>query len=293
MSGELSYLEAVLASPLLQRAVIAGALCGLCCACLSPLVVLRRMAFIGDGIAHAAFGGIGLALFLLATARYDDPAVQAITLLFSVVLGVGIGIATRRGGSAKLAEDSAIGVAFSVSMALGALLIALRQRHTPKFVPSMDAYLFGSLINIGPADVWLLAGVAVAVVALLVLLQKEILYYAFDARLAEASGLNMGLVHYLFIMLLVLTVAVSARVVGIVLVSASLVIPGVIALKLCRRLAVSMLLAAVVGVASFELGMYVSYQQNVLPGAAIILIQFALLLLVYGYRALRADRAGE
>ena len=142
--------------------------------------------------------------------------------------------------------------------------------------------------NIGPADIWMLAGVAAAVVALLVLLQKEILYYAFDARQAEASGLNMGLVHYLFIMLLVLTVAVSARVVGIVLVSASLVIPGVIALKLCRRLAHAMLAAAVVGVASFELGMYISFQQRVHPGAAIILSQFALLLLAWVYGALKA-----
>jgi zinc transport system permease protein len=287
MNHEMTFLQAVLASPLLVRALLAGGLCGLCCACLSPLVVLRRMAFVGDGMAHAAFGGIGLALFLLAGSRYDDVSVQVVTLLFALVVGAGIGVATRKGGGATLAEDSAIGIAFSVSMALGVLFIALRQRHSPQYVPSMDAYLFGSLWNIGAADVWLLAGVAAAVVALLVLLQKEILYYAFDARLAELSGLNMGLVHYLFILLLVLTVTVSARVVGIVLVSASLVIPGVIALKLCRRLALSMLAAAGVGVVSFELGLYVSYQQQVHPGAAIILIQFAMLLLAAGYRALK------
>jgi len=271
--------------------MLAGALAGVSCAVLSPLVVLRRMAFVGDGMAHAAFGGIGIALFLLPNAQYEDLSVQLVTLAFCLVLGGAIARASRSVSTEKIAEDSAIGIAFSVSMALGALFIALRQKRSAQNVPPMDYYLFGSMLNISSNDVLFLACIAVAVVVLMVLLRKEMLFYTFDARLAEASGLNVGVFHYLFMMLLVLTVVVSSRVVGIILVSTSLILPGVIALKICNRLAPAMLAAAIVGIASFELGLYTSYEfsgggAQIHPGTTIILIQFALLLCVSAFRRL-------
>jgi zinc transport system permease protein len=286
--SEPTFFEAVSQTPLLQRAVVAGALAGVCCASLSPLVVLRRMAFVGDGMAHAAFGGIGLALFLLSSARYDDISVQLITVGFCLALGVAIGKVSRRADSGKLAEDSAIGVAFSVSMALGAMLIRLREKRLgAQFVPPMDVYLFGSILNISNSDIYILAGVTAAVLAVLVIFQKEILFYTFDARLAEVSGLNVGLLHYLFLLLLILTVVVSSRVMGIVLVSASLVLPGVIALKLSSRLIPAMLLAALVGIVSFEAGLYASYVYEVHSGSAIILSQFMLMIVAYAISFVR------
>jgi ABC-type Mn2+/Zn2+ transport system permease subunit len=285
--SEPSFLQAVAESPLLQRAAVAGALAGLACAALSPLVVLRRMAFIGDGVAHSAFGGMGLALFLLTGSRYGDLSVQLLTLGFCLVVGLAIGIASRNGEAGRITEDSAIGVAFAVSMALGALFLALRQRRDPQYVASLDQFLFGSLLNIGTTELVMLAVVAIAAIAILLLFQKEILFYAFDARLAEASGVNVARFHYLFLLLLVLTVVVSARVVGIILVSAALVLPGVTALRLCNRLAPAMLVAALVGVVSAELGLYASYVLSCQSGAAIILIQFALLLLAVLSTSLR------
>jgi zinc transport system permease protein len=289
--NEPSFIEVLLSTPLLQRAALSGALAGLCCACLSPLVVLRRMAFIGDGMAHAAFGGLGLALFALAGSGYDDLSVRLVTLLFCLAVGLAIGVASRQVNPRQISEDSAIGIAFSVSMALGAMLIALRQKQSPQYVPGMDRYLFGSLLNIGPADIWLLAGAALAVLALLLLFYKEIFFYAFDAKLAEVSGAHTGLVHYLFILLLVLTVVISSRVVGIILVSASLILPGVIALKLCARLFPAMAVSAGVGVASFEAGLYFSYQYDFLhPGSAIVLTQFVLLLAAEACRRMKVKR---
>lgn len=277
--NEPTFFEAVSQTPLLQRALGAGALAGVSCAVLSPLVVLRRMAFVGDGMAHAAFGGIGLALFLLPNAQYDDLSVQFVTIAFCVALGVAVGVVSRKATDSKIAEDSAIGIAFSVSMALGALLIALRQRRGAQYVPPMDYYLFGSLLNIGTPELVMLAGIAVSVLVVMILFHKELMFYTFDARLAEVSGLNVGLFHYLFMSLLVLTVVISSRVVGIILVSASLVLPGVIALQVCRRLSSAMAVSALAGVCSFELGMYASYVMQVHPGSAIVLIQFALLLI--------------
>jgi zinc transport system permease protein len=286
-----NFIQDVLGVPLLVRALQAGALAGLCCAALSPLVVLRRMAFVGDGMAHAAFGGIGLALFLFADSSYDDLGVQAITLAFCLVLAIGIGKASRRAENKHLSEDSAIGIAFSVSMALGALFLKLRNANNPQYVTSMDTFLFGSLLNISPRDVWVLLGLASAVVVLLFMFQKELLFYAFDARLAEVSGLNVSALHYAFLLILVLTVVVSSRVVGIVLVSASLILPGVTALKLCRRLLPALALSSILGIFSFAMGMYLSYRGDVYPGSAIVLTQFALLLLASGWSLLSGKKA--
>ncbi|HYF52160.1 MAG TPA: metal ABC transporter permease [Planctomycetota bacterium] len=277
--AEPTFLDA-LSLPMVQRGLVAGSLCGLCCASLSPLVVLRRMAFVGDGIAHAAFGGMGIALFFVAGSRFEDNSVRAITILWCLVLGFAIGKVTRRGESGKLAEDSAIGIAFSVSMALGALLIMLKQQRERTYVQPIDALLFGNIFLLTDVDVVLLGALTVVILAVLAMFFKEIFFYAFDARLAEVSGVDARFIHYLFIMLLVLVVVISSRVVGIVLVSASLIIPGVIALRLCTRLLPAILTASVIGSLSFFFGMYLSHLWRVSPGSAVILLQFVCLLAV-------------
>ncbi|MCZ7643692.1 MAG: metal ABC transporter permease [Planctomycetota bacterium] len=286
-----SYLEALLHTPLLKRAAAAGALVGLACAALSPFVVLRRLAFVGDGMAHAAFGGLGLALFLFAGSKSDDPAVQLTMLGFCLALAVAVGRATRRreGGQDEggLAADSAIGIAFSVSMALGALLITLRYRREPQYAPSWEGYLFGSLTTIGQGQVWITLALAAAVLIALVVLHKELAFYTYDETLAELSGLPVGFLHYLFLILLVLTVVLAARIVGIVLVSSSLILPGVAALACSSRLTTALWVAGLVGVASYQLGLYASYRWNVPPGAAVILVQFAAVAAAQVYKRAR------
>jgi len=286
MAEPVSYWQAIQDTPLLQRAVGAGALVGLACACLSPFVVLRRMAFVGDGMAHAAFGGLGLGLFLIAGSRSDDASIQAITIGFCLVLAVAVGLVSRRGGQSRISEDSAIGIAFSVAMALGAMLITLRQRGEGQYAPSWEGYLFGSLLTIGAGQVWLTLALAAAVVVVLVVLHKELMYYTYDENLAEVSGLPVSFLHYLFLLLLVLTVVVAARIVGIVLASASLVLPGLIGLAVCKRLGEAVVFAGVVGVLSYEIGLYGSYVWNVPPGSVVILTQFAVFVAVLALRPL-------
>ena len=287
MNEPASYLQEVGSSPLLQRAVAAGALAGLACAVLSPYVVLRRMAFVGDGMAHAAFGGLGLGLFLFAGSTGEDVRVQAVTIGFCLLLAVAVGKASRRRVPNRITEDSAIGIAFAVAMALGALLISLRQRRDPLYAPSWEGYLFGNLLTIGPGQVWFMLALAAALILVLTLLHKELLFYSYDEGLAEVSGLPVAWLHYLFLLLLVFTVVVSSRVVGIVLVSASLILPGLMALALCQRLATALALAGLAGVASFELGLYASYAWKVPPGSAIILVQFIFLLAAYAVKRVR------
>ena len=286
MAEQISYVEAVLQTPLLQRAVGAGALVGLACACLSPFVVLRRMAFVGDGMAHAAFGGLGLGLFLISGSKSDDAAVQGITIGFCLVLALAVGRVSRR-GQGRISEDSAIGIAFSVAMALGALLITLRLRSEPQYA-NWEGYLFGNLTTIGQGQVWLTLALASTVVVLLAVLHKEWMFYTYDENLAEVSGLPVSLLHYLFLLLLVLTVVVAARIVGIVLASASLVLPGLASLAVCRSLGSALALAGVLGVVSYEVGLFCSYIWNVPPGSCVILAQFFFFVLATAARRLRA-----
>ncbi|MBE7464012.1 MAG: metal ABC transporter permease [Planctomycetes bacterium] len=291
MSAPISYWQAVAETPLLLRGACAGALVGLACACLSPFVVLRRLAFVGDGMAHAAFGGLGLGLFLIAGSRADDPLVQLIMLGFCLVLAVAVGRATRQRESGreegKLAADSAIGIAFAVSMALGALLITLRQRREPQYKAGWEGYLFGSLLTIGESQVWITFALAGAVLLALVLFHKELTFYTYDETLAELSGLPVGFLHYLFLALLVLTVVVSARIVGIVLVSSSLVLPGVAGLALAQRLPVAVCIAGAIGVLSYQVGLYASFTWNIPPGAAVVLVQFACVVAAQAVRVAR------
>jgi len=285
MATSVSFFEALLQTPLLQRALCAGALVGLACACLSPFVVLRRMAFVGDGMAHAAFGGLGLGLFLISGSKSDDVAVQGITIGFCLILAFAIGKVSRR-GQGRISEDSAIGVAFAVAMALGALLITLRFRSEPQYA-NWEGYLFGNLTTISAGQVGLTLGLAITVVVLLTVLHKEWMYYTYDENLAEVSGLPVSLLHYLFLLLLVLTVVIAARIVGIVLASASLVLPGLAALAVCRSLGSALALAGVLGVVSFEVGLYCSYVWNVPPGSCVILVQFSCFALASVARRLR------
>jgi manganese/iron transport system permease protein len=142
------------------------------------------------------------------------------------------------------------------------------------------------LLTIGAGQVWLTLALAAAVVVVLVVLHKELMYYTYDENLAEVSGLPVSFLHYLFLLLLVLTVVVAARIVGIVLASASLVLPGLIGLAVCKRLGEAVVFAGVVGVLSYEIGLYGSYVWNVPPGSVVILTQFAVFVAVLALRPL-------
>jgi len=289
MAEPATYLEAVRETPLLQRAVAVGALSGLACALLSPFVVLRRMAFVGDGMAHAAFGGLGVGLFLFAGSTSEDPSVQGLTIAFCLVLAVLVARVSRRGGSGRISEDSAIGIAFSVSMALGALLITLRFRRDPQYSPQWEQYLFGNLLTVGESQVWITLGLTLAVVVVLLALFKELSFYTYDETLAELGGLPAGVLHYLFMLLLVLTVTLTARVIGVVLVSASLVLPGLAALAVSKRLGPALAWAGLLGVVSYEAGLYFSYAWRVPPGSAVILVQFCFVAVALTWAKLKRE----
>jgi manganese/iron transport system permease protein len=260
------------------RALLASALVGVVCAVVGTYVVLRGIAFIGDAIAHAAFPGV-VAAYLLAIPFYLGAAVAA------VGTALAIGYVTRRSG---IRQDTVIGVLFAGTFAFGVFLFSAIEGY----VGDLFSFLFGYVLAISPDDLVALLLLGTGVIGVVLLLWKELLYATFDPLGAAASGIAVERLEYVFLALVALTIVVSLQAVGIILVVAMLVTPAATAQLLTVRFTRLMALAALVGITSAVLGLYLSYWLDVASGATIVLVQTGLFLLalVVGPRGMIARR---
>jgi zinc transport system permease protein len=261
-------------SPFMQHAFIAGIAVAAVCAVIGVFVVQRGLAFIGDGLAHACFGGIALGLYLHAS----DQKVLWIAMGFTTTIALGIGFVLRR---TQLRGDVATGVFFAFSFALGIVLLHLRTAHDKQI--DIEAILFGNILTVNP-DV-LITMLIVAGVALLgmAVMWSRLAYAIFDAELAAISGVPVALLEYLLLIQTAVVVVVSVKTVGVVLVSSFIVIPAATSRLIASSLARATAVALLIGVAGATLGLIVSYQLNLPTGATIILLHctcFAIALFV-------------
>jgi manganese/iron transport system permease protein len=248
------------------RALIAAVIVGTVCAVVGTFVVLRGIAFIGDAVAHAAFPGI-VGAFILGIPFYLGAAVAA------VGTSLAIGYVTRR---ARIRADTAIGVLFAGTFALGIFLYSTIQGY----VADLFSYLFGYLLSINQADLIGLIVLGGLVLAVVGVLWKELLYATFDPLGAAASGLRVEWLEYVFLALVALTIVISLQAVGIILVVAMLVTPAATAQLLTVRFGSLMALAVAFGVVTAVAGLYLSFWLNVASGATIVLVQTGLFLVV-------------
>jgi len=246
------------------RALIAATLTGLVCAVVGSYVVLKGLAFIGDAISHAAFPGIVAAL-LLKGSFYLGAGVAAVATALT------IGWVSRH---SRLRVDTAIGVVFAGTFALGVFLFS-SIRH---FVGDPLSYFFGDILAIGPDDLVGLLVLGGLILAMVGVFWKELLYATFDPLGAAASGLPVARLEYLVLALVALTIVVSVQAVGIILVVAMLVTPAATAQLVSVRYTRLMITAIAVGIGSAVAGLYASYWLDVASGATIVLIQTGLFL---------------
>jgi zinc transport system permease protein len=258
-----------------RHAMVAGAAIATLCSLLSVIVVLKRMAFIGEGLSHAGFGGIGTAVFLGMAGVNQD----LLVLGFCVMMAIGIGLLTRR---RQLAPDSAIGIVLVAAMAWGIFMSDLRRNvqgaawyvhwfGRPQAPPNLESLLFGSLVSIGRSDVYLAIIVAIIVLALLGLFFKEIVFYCFDEEVSRVYGVRTQLIHYLLLLALAITIVLTIRLAGFVLVSAMLVIPGATALLVSRRLGPALLLSWAIGLSGTLAGILLSLELgDISSGACVV-----------------------
>ncbi len=248
----------ILSHTFMQRALIEAVLVGGVCALIGVYVVLNGLSFIGAGISHSTFAGVGMGLLLGI-----DPVWTA--LLFSTGVAVSIGAVSER---SALSHDTAVGIFFAATMALGVLLISLMDNY----YVDIFSYLFGNILALTAGDIWMSAGMAALIAAIIALLFKEFLALSFDAELAGVMGLPVRSLRYLLLVLMALTVVLSVKSVGIVLVSALIVTPAAAAQQLTRSFKRMMLLSVVFGAGSSVAGLLLSYWINVPSGAGIVLV---------------------
>ncbi|MHB8894319.1 MAG: metal ABC transporter permease [Candidatus Geothermincolia bacterium] len=248
-----------------QTALIGGLLIAITCSFMSFFIIVRRLAFAGMGISHAAFGGVAIGI-----AAGVNPIVTAGG--FCVLVAGGIGWFSRKG---KLHEDTIIGILFSAAMALGVVLIAAAHAYNQDLL----SYLFGSILAVSWTDVVILAVMGLLAVGFMVLFFKELLFFTFDEETATASGVPVRFVYYGLLVTIALTIVVAIKLVGIVLVSALIVIPGATGLQISRNYRRVIIFSVASGIISVILGLQLSFSFNVASGAMIVLVMFALFLI--------------
>jgi ABC-type Mn2+/Zn2+ transport system permease subunit len=242
----------------MQRALLAGVLIGAVCAIIGVYVVLKGLSFIGAGIAHASFGGVALG-FVLGI----NPLISAIA--FCLATAWSIGLVARK---IQVKEDTAIGIFFASTMALGILFIGLMRGYKV----DLFGYLFGNILAVSVQDVWITLVLGIGVLVAVGLFFKELMFVTFDAEMAEVTGVPAGRVYFLLISLIALTIVLSIKVVGIVLVSALIVTPAAAAYQLTEDFRRMMALAIVIGVGSAVGGLLLSYPLNIASGSTIVLL---------------------
>jgi manganese/iron transport system permease protein len=255
-----------LASAFFVRARVAAALVGVVCAVVGTYVVLKGIAFIGDAISHAAFPGIVVA-YLIGAPFYLGAGVAA------VATAVAIGVVTRR---AAIRQDTAIGVLFAGTFALGVFLFSTIQGY----VADLFSFLFGNVLAISTDDLIGLSLLAAVVLLVVVVLWKELLYATFDPLGAGASGFRVEWLEYVFLALVALTIVISLQAVGIILVVAMLVTPAATAQLLTVRFGRMMALAVAIGSLSAIAGLYLSYWLDAASGATIVLVETGVFLAI-------------
>src|SRR5215217_2999851 len=247
------YLLAPLQFGFMQRGLLASVLVAAICGILGSFVVLKRLAFIGDALAHASFGGVALA-FVLGANIYLG------AFVFALATALGIGAISQRG---RVSSDTAIGVLFSGTFALGILIISRVESYTT----DLFGYLFGDVLSITESDLWTIAALGLVVLALV---------GAFYPTVAAATGVPARALEYLLLALLGATIVTAIQAVGIVMVVALLVTPAATAYLFTSRFHHMILASVVVGAFSALLGIYLSYYLDLASGAAIILVATAL-----------------
>ena len=257
----------------MRHALAAGLLASVICGIMGTLAVVNRLVFLSGGIAHAAYGGIGMALFfgwpyLAGTIGF---ALAAAFLMAAVSLG------------ARHRADTIIGVIWALGMAIGIILIDL----TPGYNVDLISYLFGSILTVPTADLYGMLAMGLLITLLVVYYYKDLLLLSYDDEFARIRGVPVKTLYFGMIGLLAVTIVLVIRVVGLILVIALLTIPPFIAEKYARSLLQMMVGASLLGVVFTTAGLWLAYRFDLTSGAAIIVVAGAAFLI-----SLFIDRLG-
>lgn len=259
-----------------KNALLGSLLASVACGIIGTYVVIRRLVFISGGITHASMGGLGIGFFF-----GWNPILSA--MIFSILSAFGIEWLSSRQG---VREDSAIGTFWSLGMAIGIIFIYLK----PGFAPNLNDYLFGNILTITSIDIQYLTILSAILIVIFALFRREILYAAFDPDFAKTRNLPVNFIKYTIMMLIAITIVLSIRLVGIVLLISILTVPQMTANLFTNNFVKMILLSILIGFIGCIIGLYLSAALDVPSGVFIIFSQIILFLLLRGITLLKHKR---
>jgi len=242
----------------MQNAILAAILVSVACGIVGTYVVINRIVFISGGISHTAFGGIGLG-YLIGI----DPILTAIP--FSILAAIGIGTISKE---TDVSEDTAIGILWTMGMALGIIFIGL----SPGYAPDLFSYLFGSILTVPTFDLAIMVFLDLIILLTVLLFYREFSAISFDEEFAEIVGIPTKWLYILLLCMVALSVVVLIRVVGVILVIALLAIPAAISGQFTHKIKNIMLLSIVIGMILTVAGLWLSYILDLASGATIVMV---------------------
>ncbi len=247
----------------MQKALVAGIAVGIICSFMGTFLVLRRYSLFGDGIAHVAFGGISVGLFL---------GVFPLWTAFIVSIFGGLGLQKLR-QSTKISGDAAVAVVLVSGLAVGVILVS----SSGGFSVDLFSFLFGSILLISNEDTMMILGISAGIITTLVVLQKQFLHLTFNEEQAKLVGLRTTLLNYAFVVLASITVVTSMRLVGILLISALIVIPNITAMMFGKGFKKTVCISMGISTISVTSGILLSYSLNLAASGTIVIIAVGIL----------------
>ena len=247
-----------------QKALVAGIAVALICSFMGTFLVLRRYSLFGDGIAHVAFGGVSVGLFL---------GVFPLWTAFIVSIFGGLGLQKLR-QSTKISGDAAVAVVLVSGLAIGVILVS----SSGGFSVDLFSFLFGSILLISNEDTMMILTISAGIIATLIVMQKQFLHLTFNEEQAKIAGLPVTLLNYAFVILASITVVTSMRLVGILLISALIVIPNIAAMTFGKGFKKTVVISMSISVISVVSGILLSYYYNVAPSGTIVMVAVTILI---------------
>ena len=253
----MEFFSDILRYEYLANALLAAIFAGITCGIVGTYIVSRRMVFLCGGITHSSFGGLGIAFYLGI-----NPILGA--LIFAILSAIGVEWASDKG---HMREDSAIGIVWSIGMAIGALFMSITPGYTSG---DLASYMFGSIITVTQQDIILLGVITAICVIGAIVLCRQIMFVAFDRSFSASQGIATRIVSYTMSIIVAITIVMAIRIMGIVLLLSLFTIPVVTANSLTKSYAAITFWASVIGVTGAVAGLILSYNCEVPPGVSII-----------------------
>lgn len=245
----------------MRNAIIAAVLVSIACGIIGTYVVIKKLVFISGGISHAAFGGIGLG-YLLGV----NPIIT--TIPFSILSALSIGAISKK---VDVSEDTAIGILWTVGMALGIAFISL----SPGYAPDLFSYLFGNILTVPSLELIIMLVLDLVIILTVFFFHREFLAMSFDEEFSTVVGVPARSLYLLLLCLVALSVVVLIKVVGVILVIALLTIPATIAKQFTYNVKKLMLFSSLIGIVLNVAGLWLSYTLDLASGATIVLVLVA------------------